>query len=234
MKTTPKIIKYMSLGITLATFSFYSLMTTNIIMNDGFVDGIISTASASELVLNDRLIRMEGGIDDEMAVEINSQLLNFNIKDKNKRIYILIDSPGGSIMAGRSIIDVMNIIEAPIYCQVIGKAASMAALILMHCDNKIMIPSSYLLFHQPTTSRPNSVQFREAEVDLRFVMQYWKEMCEDVAAKMGLTYEQFYNKINQTWILTAKEAKAQGLIDDIVTGVFCKKSFGSCNIPLFK
>ena len=191
-----------------------------------------SEVQSSDFVLNDRVVRLEGEIDDGLAEDVNSMILELSF-ESNKIIYMIIDSPGGSIMAGRAIVDVMNIVKAPIYCQVKGSASSMAAMILMHCDHKIMLSSSYILFHQPSMKQPNYSQVRELQVEVDFVRQYWKELCESTSVKMGMTYEQFYNQIDNTWILTAQQAKNAGLIDHLVTGIVCQKSFGKCSIELY-
>lgn len=229
-----KTIKTISVVILVSSLSFYSALVGKLSNGTEFMDVFGSEAKAEDLVLSNRLVRLEGPINRTMAKYINEDLIYLNSQNKSKIIYMTINSGGGSLMAGRSIIDIMNAVEAPIYCQVVDIAASMAAMILMHCDHKIMLPSAYLLFHQPTVRRPNRMQFREADADLKFIKQYWKELMESTAIKMQITYEDFYTKINNTWTLTALQARDLGFINSVVTGILCKKTIGGCDVPLYR
>lgn len=194
---------------------------------------LVSEAKSEALVLNDRLVRLEGSININSAREVKKQMLNLYMDDDKKPIYLLINSPGGSVMAGRSIIDVMTMIKTPIHCQVVGMSASMAALITMHCDKKFMTPSSFLLFHQMSIRIPDYTQIREMEADLKFWRAYWEELMKSTAKKMNMPYEEFFEKNNNTWMITAQQAKDAGYIDDLLTEIQCQKKFGKCREQLF-
>lgn len=194
---------------------------------------ISSEANNKTLILNSRLVRLEGEINSKSAKNINREMLNFYMDDEKTPIYFLINSPGGSVMAGRQIIDIMEMVKAPIYCQVVGMSASMAALITMHCDKKFMTPASFLLFHQMSIRLQEYTQIREVEADIKFWKKYWEELMRSTAKKMNMSYEEFYNKNTNTWMLTAQQAKDAGYIDGILTEIECEKQFGKCRQELY-
>ncbi|MGO3624143.1 MAG: ATP-dependent Clp protease proteolytic subunit, partial [Leuconostoc falkenbergense] len=102
-------------------------------------------------LLKDRIILVQGEVEDSMATSIVAQLLFLEAQDPNKEISMYINSPGGSVTAGLSITDTMNFIKAPVTTIVMGLAASMGTIIAASGEkgHRYMLPNAEYLIHQP-------------------------------------------------------------------------------------
>lgn len=96
-----------------------------------------------------------------------------------------------------------------------------------------MMPSSFLLFHQMSMTVPDYVQIRELKKDVEFWNTYWQELIKSAAKHMGMTYQEFHGMIDNTWMLTAFQAKQKGLIDGFITDYQCDTQDKYCINPLY-
>ncbi|MGL5021381.1 MAG: ATP-dependent Clp protease proteolytic subunit, partial [Mycoplasmatales bacterium] len=122
------------------------------------IPNVVKTTSNGErafdiysCLLDDRIIMLDGQVDDNMSSIVRSQILYLAAKDNNKDIHIHINSPGGSVTAGLGIIDTMNFVKPNIVTTVVGMAASMGALIAT-CGEKgkrYITENSEIMIHQP-------------------------------------------------------------------------------------
>lgn len=102
-------------------------------------------------IKNERIIYINGPITDDMSLEFNMMLLTMEAEAPNEDISIYINSPGGSVTAGLSMVDTMNLITSDVSTIVVGMAASMGAIILMSGKKgkRKILPHSKVLIHQP-------------------------------------------------------------------------------------
>ncbi|MEZ5278345.1 MAG: ATP-dependent Clp protease proteolytic subunit [Opitutaceae bacterium] len=182
---------------------------------DPFLDG--------QLVVSDRRIALNGPIFQETADYVAERIAFFNNQNDEFPIFIVIDySPGGSAMAGFKILRSMQGSEAPVYVVVKSYAASMAAAIATLAERSFAYPNAIMLHHQAATIVwGNLTQQREA---LEQAQKWWTRLAEPIAAKMGITLDEFIERMYQknsdgNWSEFADEAVKLGWIDEIATNV---------------
>lgn len=116
------------------------------------------------LLLNDRIVFINGVIDDLTANSIVAQLLYLDSEDHDREICLYINSPGGSVTAGMAIYDTIRHIKAPVHTIGIGLAASMGALLLAAGNRRSMLPHATAMIHQPLISE--GVGGRESDIGI--------------------------------------------------------------------
>jgi ATP-dependent Clp protease protease subunit len=147
-----------------------------------------------ELVLSDRRIPLNGLITAATADFVCSRIDYFNNKNKEWPIFIVIDdSPGGSVMAGNKILESMGSSTAPVYVVVKSFAASMAATIATLAPRSYAYPNAVILHHQISNGMMGNVT--EQREGLKNLEQWWKRMATPIAAKMGITPEDFVKQM---------------------------------------
>lgn len=166
-------------------------------------------------MLQDRIIMLNGEINDQVATIVVSCLLYLESKS-NEKISLYINSPGGSVNAGLEIIDTMNFISSPVETICLGSAMSMAAVILS-CGEKgkrYALPNSEIMIHQPSGG------FEGVEMDVAI---YAKRLAKTKNAiyslleeRCGKSKEEIEKKSERDCFLTPLEAKEFGIIDDIL------------------
>lgn len=165
-------------------------------------------------LLQDRIIQVNGKIDEEMAAVIRAQLLYLEYKG-TEPITLYIDSPGGSVTAGLSIIDTMNMIESPIATIAIGHACSMGAVILA-CGTPGMRSATEhteIMIHQLSSGSAGKME------DMRIAYKQ-HERIDDMLAELladacGADKEYLKTFWREDRYMNPEEAKAFGLIDKI-------------------
>jgi ATP-dependent Clp protease protease subunit len=173
-----------------------------------------------KLILSDRRIPLNGPIGMNTADTITARINYFNNRDRESPIFIVIDdSPGGSVMAGYKILKAMHGSQAPVYVVVKSMAASMAACITTLAERSYAYPNAVILHHQISSiSGGNLTQQQEW---MKEMQEWWKRLADPVAAKMGLTREEFIkqmyaNRSTGDWNLFADEAQKLKWVDQIV------------------
>ena len=142
------------------------------------------------LVLSDRRIPLSGPITMETADEISERIDYFNNKNKEHPIFIVIDtSPGGSVMAGYRILKSMQSSTAPVYVLVKSFAASMAAAICTLADRSFAYPNAIIVHHQITSGLIGNLTVQRE--GLKNLEQWWERLAKPIAAKMGITTDEF-------------------------------------------
>lgn len=175
------------------------------------------------LVISDRRVSLNGPISARTASDISTRIQFYNNQDSKKPIFIVIDdSPGGSVMAGYHILKAMEGSDAPVYVVVKQFAASMAACITTLADRSFAYPNAVLLHHQISSGlRGNLTQQRES---LEETEQWWQRLAAPVAAKMGISTEEFieqmYDKVSSgDWSEFADDAKKLKWVDHVVNEI---------------
>lgn len=174
-------------------------------------------------LLKDRIIFVTGTIDDNMANLIIAQLLFLEAEDPNKDIHLYINSPGGSVSAGMAIYDTMQYIKPDVSTICMGMAASMASLLLAAGTKgkRFTLPYARVMIHQPLGGTQG--QATEIEIHAREILRIREEMNSIMAKHTGQKKEKIQLDTERDYYLTAKEAKAYGLVDEVLT----RKAAGS-------
>ncbi len=176
--------------------------------------------AGGELVLSDRRIPLNGLITMATADAICARIDYFNNKHKEWPIFIVIDdSPGGSVMAGYKILRSMQSSTAPVYVVVKSFAASMAAAIATLAPRSFAYPNAIILHHQISSGMMGNLT--EQREGLKTLEQWWQRLAAPIAAKMGVTTEEFVKQMYaQTttgdWKEFADEAVKLKWIDTVV------------------
>jgi len=167
-------------------------------------------------LLKERLIFLGTAIYDEIASLIVAQLLFLEYEDPDKDIMLYINSPGGSISAGMAIYDTMNYIRCDVSTTCIGMAASMGQFLLT-CGAKskrIALPNSKIMMHQPlggTQGQATDIMIQAKEIE-----RIKQRLYEIISFHSGQPIEKIYADAERDYYMTAEEAKAYGLIDNIL------------------
>jgi len=167
-------------------------------------------------LLKDRIIFLGTGVDDAVANTIIAQLLFLEADDPDKDIYIYINSPGGVVTSGLAIYDTMNYIKPAVSTICIGQAASMGALLLSAGakGRRYSLPHSRVMIHQPMGGYQG--QATEIEIHAREILKM-RETLNDILVKAtGQDIEKIQLDTERDYFMSAEEAKAYGLIDEVV------------------
>lgn len=167
-------------------------------------------------LMMDRIIFLGSGVDDYIANIINAQLLFLESVDSKQPITLYINSPGGGVYAGLSIIDTMNYISAPVQTLCAGMAASMGAVILAAGEKKsrAALRHSRVMIHQPSGAARG--QSSDIEITHREITKLKKELYTILSDCSGQTYEKVEHDADRDYWMIAQEAKDYGLIDEVM------------------
>lgn len=167
-------------------------------------------------LLKERLIFLGTAIYDEMASLIVAQLLFLEYEDPDKDVMLYINSPGGSISAGMAIYDTMNYIRCDVSTTCIGMAASMGQFLLTSGakGKRIALPNSKIMMHQPLGGAQG--QATDIMIQAKEIERIKNKLYELISFHSGQPIEKIYADAERDFYMTAEEAKAYGLIDNIL------------------
>lgn len=167
-------------------------------------------------LLKERIIFLDGEIDDAGADLVVAQLLFLENEDPKKDISLYINSPGGSVTAGLAIYDTMQVISSDVSTICMGQAASMAALILAAGTEgkRMILPSARVMIHQPW----GGVQGQASDVSIhaKEIIRLKKLSIDYLARHTGQTAEKIAADIERDHFMTAEDAKAYNIVDKIL------------------
>ncbi|CAM2882625.1 ATP-dependent Clp endopeptidase proteolytic subunit ClpP [Helicobacter burdigaliensis] len=168
-------------------------------------------------LLKDRIVMLSGEINDVVASSIVAQLLFLEAEDPQKDIYLYINSPGGVITSGFSIYDTMNYIKPDICTICIGQAASMGAF-LLSCGTKgkrYSLPHSRIMIHQPLGGARG--QASDIEIQAKEILRMREILNKILSENTQQPLEKIAIDTDRDFFMDAQEAKAYGLIDNVLT-----------------
>mgnify|MGYP002624028070 CR=1 FL=1 len=167
-------------------------------------------------LMMDRIIFLGTAIDDYVANVIQAQLLFLESTDSKRDIQIYLNSPGGSVYAGLGIYDTMQFIGPDVATICTGMAASMAAVLMCAGakGKRSALPHSRIMIHQPMGGVEG--QATEIEITAREIQKLKKELYEIIAKHSGQPYDKVWADSDRDHWMTAEEAKAYGMIDEIL------------------
>lgn len=167
-------------------------------------------------LLKDRIIFLGEEVTDVSANLIVAQMLFLEAEDPGKDIHFYINSPGGSVSAGFAIYDTMQYIKCDVSTICIGMAASMGAFLLSSGakGKRLALPNAEVMIHQPSGGAKG--QATEIQIVAENILKTKKKLNEILAANTGQTVEKIAEDTERDNFMSAEEAKAYGLIDEIV------------------
>ena len=168
-------------------------------------------------LLKERIIFLGEEVNDTSASIIVAQLLFLEAEDPSKDIHLYINSPGGSVSAGFAIYDTMKYIKCDVSTICIGMAASMGAFLLAGGTKgkRFALPNSEIMIHQPSGGARG--QATEIKIVAENNIKTKKKLNEILAANTGRSIEEIERDTERDNYMSAEEAKAYGLIDEILT-----------------
>ena len=168
-------------------------------------------------LLKERLIFLGGPINDAVANTVIAQLLFLDHEDSKREIRLYINSPGGSVTAGMAIYDTMQYVRSDVSTMCVGIAASMAAFLLAagKKGKRLALPNSEVLLHQIIVPGLEG-QATEIEIAARQIMKTKQRMNQILAKHTGQALGKIEKDTDRDFWLSAEEAKAYGVIDEIV------------------
>jgi ATP-dependent Clp protease protease subunit len=168
-------------------------------------------------LMADRIIFLGMGIDDNIANIIVAQLLFLESSDSKKDILVYINSPGGSVYAGLGIYDTMQYVKPDVATICTSLAASMGAVLLCGgaAGKRSALPHARVMIHQPSGGAQG--QSRDIEITAKQIIILRQELYEIISKHSGKSFEDIERDSDRDYWLKAEEAKAYGLIDEVLT-----------------
>ena len=167
-------------------------------------------------LLKERIIFLGEEVNDVSASVIVAQLLFLEADDPNKDIQLYINSPGGSVTAGLAIYDTMQYIKCDVSTVCIGMAASMGAFLLSGGakGKRFALPNAEIMIHQPSGGAQG--QATEISIAAEHILRTRQKLNEIMAANTGQPLETIKADTERDNFMSAEEAKAYGLIDEVI------------------
>lgn len=167
-------------------------------------------------LMMDRIIFLGTQIDDYTANTLQAQLLYLDSVDSGKDISIYINSPGGSVTAGLGIYDTMQFISSDVATICTGMAASMGAVLLVAGQEgkRSALPHSRVMIHQPLGGVQG--QASDIEIEAKEIQKFKKELYTIISTHSHQPFEKVWNDSDRNYWMTAEEAKAYGMIDEVL------------------
>jgi ATP-dependent Clp protease, proteolytic subunit ClpP len=167
-------------------------------------------------LLKDRIIFLGTPIDDNVANIVVAQLLFLAAEDPEKDIYLYINSPGGSITAGMAIYDTMQYIKPDVSTICVGLAASMGAFLLAAGakGKRFALPNSEVMIHQPLGGAQG--QASDIAIQAKRILRMRDKLNKILAERTGQPLERIEKDTDRDFFMSAEEAKAYGIIDDVI------------------
>ena len=168
-------------------------------------------------LLKDRIIFLGEEVNDVTASLVVAQLLFLESEDPGKDIHMYINSPGGSVSAGLAIYDTMQYIKCDVSTVCIGMAASMGSFLLAGGTKgkRLALPNSEIMIHQPSGGAQG--QATEIQIAAEHILKTRERLNRILAENTGQPLEVISRETDRDNFMSAEEAKAFGLIDEVIT-----------------
>ncbi len=168
-------------------------------------------------LLRERIIFLNGEVNDAMAVSICAQLLFLEAESPARPIFLYINSYGGVITSGMAMYDTMQYIRSPVHTLCMGTARSMGSFLLMAGEpgHRMALPNASLHVHQPLGGAQG--QASDIAIQAAEMLKTKQRMTELYARHCGRSYQEVERDLDRDRFMTAEEGLAWGLIDQVVT-----------------
>ncbi|MBL7132426.1 MAG: ATP-dependent Clp endopeptidase proteolytic subunit ClpP [Candidatus Omnitrophica bacterium] len=168
-------------------------------------------------LLKDRIIFVGTAVDDNIANLIIAQMLFLQMEDVNKDISLYVNTPGGSVTSGLAVYDTIQFVKPNVCTYCIGQASSMGALLLAAGTKgkRYALPHSRIMIHQPW----GGVQGAAADISIQAkeILRLREKINELLVHHTGQSLEKIQKDTDRDFFMTAEEAKAYGIIDEVIT-----------------
>ena len=167
-------------------------------------------------LLQDRIVFIGTGVNDEVSNLIIAQLLFLQAQDATKDVSIYINSPGGSVTAGLAIYDTIQYLSCDVATYCVGQAASMAAVLLAagRKGKRYALPNARIMIHQPWGGAEG--QATDISIQAREILRLKDRLNEILASHTGKDVKVVAQDTDRDYFLTAADARAYGLIDEVL------------------
>ncbi len=167
-------------------------------------------------LLKERIIFINGPVEDGMAMLVCAQLLFLEAENPKKEISLYINSPGGVVTSGMAIYDTMQFIRPPVSTLCMGQAASMGSLLLTAGakGHRFTLPNARIMVHQPSGGFQG--QASDIERHAQDIIKMKRRLNEIYVQHTGQDYEVIERTLDRDHFMTAEEARAFGLVDDVI------------------
>jgi ATP-dependent Clp protease protease subunit len=167
-------------------------------------------------LLRERIVFLVGPVNDAVANLVVAQLLFLESENPDKEISLYINSPGGSVSAGMSIYDTMQFIKPEVSTLCMGMAASMGAFLLAAGakGKRFSLPNAKVMIHQPLGGAQG--QATDIEIHAREILRTRDALNRVLAERTGQTLEKIQSDTERDYFMSAAEAQAYGLIDQVL------------------
>jgi len=201
-------------GIPSTTLSSYTRAITPYIIEERQLN--VAQMDVFSRLMMDRIIFLGTAVDDEVANIIQAQLLFMESVDAKKDIHIYLNSPGGGVYAGLGIYDTMQYINPDVATICTGMAASFGAVLLCAGakGKRTALKHSRVMIHQPLSGTEG--QASDMEIAMNEVRKVKKELYDIISHHTGQPYERIEKDSDRDCWMTSTEAKAYGLIDEVL------------------
>lgn len=167
-------------------------------------------------LLKDRIVFIDGEINDLTADIVVAQLLFLESQDPEKDIDLYINSPGGSVTAGLAIYDTMQHIKCPVSTVCVGMAASFGAVLLAAGEKgkRFALPNSEIMLHQVMGGAQGTAA--DIEINAKQIIRIKERLNKIIAKHTGHPLEKISRDTDRDFYLTADEAKEYGIVDEVI------------------
>ncbi|MFA6079392.1 MAG: ATP-dependent Clp endopeptidase proteolytic subunit ClpP [Candidatus Omnitrophota bacterium] len=170
-------------------------------------------------LLKDRIIFIGTAIDDNVANIIIAQLLFLQMEDPEKDISIYVNSPGGSVTSGLAIYDTMQFVKPDVNTYCMGQASSMGALLLAAgtTGKRYALPHSRIMIHQPWGGAEGPAS--DISIQAKEILRMREKLEQILAKHTKQSVEKIHIDTDRDYFMSAEEAKAYGLVDEVITNI---------------
>jgi len=171
-----------------------------------------------EVFLKKRRVFLWGVVDDKSMEKAIGQILFLDAEDSGKEIDLFINSPGGSVTAGLSLLDVMKMVSSPVNTICMGLAASMGSMLLSQGvkGKRKIFTNGRVMIHQPSIGGVQG-QAIELEITAKQIIKTRRILAEILAENCGQPVEKILKDFDRDYWMDAKEAMEYGIVDEIIT-----------------
>jgi ATP-dependent Clp protease protease subunit len=167
-------------------------------------------------LLEDRIIFLSDEVNDATASLVVAQMLFLDAKDPDKDIQFYINSPGGSVTAGMAIYDTMQHVKSDVSTICVGMAASMGAFLLTAGakGKRYALPNSTVMIHQPLGGAKG--QATDIKIHAEWILKTKDSLNRILSDRTGQPLEKIQNDVERDYFMSAWEAKAYGIVDQVM------------------
>ncbi len=175
--------------------------------------------SIEHSLLKARRIFLWSSVDDDSARGVVTRLLSLDSEDPEKEIVLYINSPGGSVHDGMAIYDAMQAITAPVSTVCTGLAASMGAVLLASGQKgrRFTWPHARIMIHQPSVMGTITARATDLDIHAKEIIRMRSELNRLLADRTGQDVDKIAADTDRDYFMSAEEAVAYGLVDEIVS-----------------